>query len=141
MATATHTMQLEIVTPMGQKLKDTVTELTAPGVMGELGILPGHIAIMTVLDIGKMSFTPAAGGAPKVLAVNGGFLEVAADKLIVLTETAEFATEIDVARAQTAKERAEKALATLESGSASFEQTERARKRAEVRLVVAGAGH
>ena len=133
---ASENLQLVVVTPMGTKLEETVTEVTATGDLGEMGILPAHIPILTVLDIGRMRFLDAAGKA-RSLALNGGFLEVEDDKVIVLTQTAEFASEIDVDRARAAKERAEAALADLEFGQAKFLQKARSLRRAEVRLAVA----
>ena len=131
-------MNLEIVTPAGSKLTESVEELTAPGALGELGVLPGHIPVLTVLDVGRMSYAPSGGGDRRLLAVNGGFLEVEGNKLIVITETAEFAEEIDVERARKALERAETDLARLAQGSAEMAARLRARRRAQVRLEVAG---
>ncbi len=129
-------MQLEIVTPSGHKLSDKVHEITAPGVLGEMGILPGHIPVLTVLDIGRLSYKNDAN-EQKILAVNGGFLEVDKDTLIVITETAEFANEIDVERAKASLDRADKALASMEAGSEDFARKLRSRKRAENRIAVA----
>mgnify|MGYP000276839122 CR=1 FL=1 len=130
-------MNFEIVTPEGQKLTETVQELTVPGIVGELGVLPGHIPILTVLDIGKLSFVQSSGGK-RDMAVNGGFLEVDGDRLILITETAEFADEIDTDRARKALETAEKALQGLEVGDSAFESMLKKKRRAEVRLAVAG---
>ncbi len=130
-------MQLEIVTPQGHALTDEVHEITAPGVLGEMGILPGHIPVLTVLDIGALSYKNAAGEG-KTVAVNGGFLEVEKDSLIVITETAEFPADIDVERTKAALARADKALATMESGSAEYSRKLRSKRRAESRIAIAG---
>ncbi len=132
-------LSLEIVTPVGQKLRQPAADVTAPGVLGELGILPGHIPILTALDIGRLTFK-LPGTGQQVLVVNGGFMEVEHDKVVVITETAELASDIDADRARHALDRAERELAKLESGTAAFEQTLRAKKRAEVRLSVATQG-
>ena len=86
---------MEIVTPAGSKHTEDVSELTAPGVLGELGVLPGHIPVLTVLDVGHLSFV-TEGGDTRRLTVNGGFLEVSESQVVVLTESAEFSDEIDV---------------------------------------------
>lgn len=130
-------MHLEIVTPAGSKLKEEVDDLTAPGVLGEMDVLPGHIPVLTVLDIGQLTYI-TQDKTKRTLAVNGGYLEVNGDDLIVITETAEFKEEIDAARAQVAADSARKALESLESGSADFKAKLRSLKRAENRLTVAG---
>jgi F-type H+-transporting ATPase subunit epsilon len=130
-------MHLEVVTAAGGKVSTEVVDMVAPGVVGELGILPGHIPVLTVLDIGQLAYQPAGSNDQKRLAISGGFLEVDNDRLIVITETAEFAEEIDVERAEVARQRAEDELKNLESGTAQFDRRARALKRAEVRLAVA----
>jgi len=129
-------MKLEIVTPEGQKLEQDVSEVTAPGIVGELGILPGHIPILTVLDIGKLTIVPTSGPA-QTMAINGGFLEVEGDRLILITETAEFANEIDVERAKAALAAAEQSLHDLEAGDSAFATALKKKRRAEVRLAIA----
>ena len=101
-------MQLQIVTPQGSKVETEISEITAPGVVGDLGVLPGHRPLLTALGIGVLTFK--AGGSDANLAVNGGYLEVADDHVVVITETAETPDEIDVERAQKALADAEKAL-------------------------------
>ena len=80
-------MQLQIVTPQGSKVEAEISEITAPGVGGDLGVLPGHRPLLTALGIGVLTFK--SGGAEANLAVNGGYLEVADDHVVVITETAE----------------------------------------------------
>jgi len=130
-------LHLEIVTPEGSKVSTDVTDVVAPGVVGELGILSGHIPVLTVLDIGKLTYAPLDSNDEKCMAVAGGFLEVDNNRLIVITETAEHAEDIDVERAEAARQSAEEELKDLESGSAQFDRRARALKRAEVRLAVA----
>ena len=105
-------MQLQIVTPKGSKVEAEITEVTAPGVVGDLGILPGHRPLLTALGIGVLSYK--ADGADANLAVNGGYLEVADDHVVVITETAETPDEIDVTRAETALDTARKELEGLD---------------------------
>ncbi len=132
-----HILNLEIVTPIGSKYAGKVTEVTAPGSLGEMGVLPGHIPILTVLEIGALSYTDVNEDSPRKLAIGGGYLEVNADKLIVLTETAEFSDEIDIERATEAKARAEDALNEDEVGSATYAKRLRSLQRAKTRLTVA----
>ncbi|MNW26050.1 ATP synthase epsilon chain [compost metagenome] len=99
------TFLLEIVTPDRQVYSEQVNGLSVRGVEGELGILPGHIPMVTPLQIAPMRIK--TGGNTEVIAVNGGFVEVRKEKVIVLAESAERAGDIDVERARAARERAE----------------------------------
>src|ERR1700719_1045135 len=102
------TFKLEIVTPE-KKVVDTVAEeMQIPGKNGYLGILPGHAPLITELAVGEISYRKS--GQPYYLAVGWGFAEVLPDKVTILAETAERPQEIDVARAQQARQRAEEAL-------------------------------
>jgi F-type H+-transporting ATPase subunit epsilon len=104
-------IQLIVVTPERQLLRESVVEVTVPGLDGQLGILPGHAPLMTELGIGELSYRTSTSSQPVVLAVISGFAEVLADRVTILAETAERAEEIDLARAEEAKARAEKRLA------------------------------
>jgi F-type H+-transporting ATPase subunit epsilon len=116
-------------------LDEDVDEVTAPGELGEFGVLPNHIAFLTTLVPGELSYKQ--GSSKKTLAVSGGYAEVLDDVMTVLAPAAEFADEIDSARAQRAKERAEKLMAELNRGEKDWEMAEAALKRALVRLQVA----
>src|SRR3974390_1479372 len=105
-------IQLIVVTPERQLLRETVVEVEIPGKEGQLGILPGHAPLMTELGIGALSYKMSASSQPVTLAVIQGFAEVLPDRVTVLAETAERAEEIDLARAEAAKARAEKRLAS-----------------------------
>lgn len=130
-------MDLEIVTPEGLKLRESVKELTAPGALGELGILPGHVAVLTTLEPGALSFQPVKGGGARFLAVADGYLQVLSDRLLVITEAAELKEDIDVGRAKKALDDANKQLEASTLGEANFKLQEKRRKRAEARLAVA----
>jgi F-type H+-transporting ATPase subunit epsilon len=104
------TFQLEIVTPEKIVAKDVAEELQLPGKSGYLGILPGHAPLITELAAGQLTYRGA--GEIHHLAVAWGFAEVLPDKVTVLAETAERAEDIDADRAERAKERAEKRLAS-----------------------------
>jgi F-type H+-transporting ATPase subunit epsilon len=102
------TTRLEIVTAERVVFSDEVDEVVAPGVEGQLGILPHHAPLMTMLQPGELWVKK--GGEEFSLAISGGFLEVRPDRVIVLADAAERAEEIDIARAEAAKRRAEERL-------------------------------
>jgi F-type H+-transporting ATPase subunit epsilon len=116
-------------------IDEDVDEVTAPGELGEFGVLPNHIAFLTTLVPGELTYTQ--GSSKKTLAVGGGYAEVLDNVMTVLAPAAEFADEIDSARAQRAKERAEKFIAELNREEKDWEMAETALKRALVRLQVA----
>src|SRR5437588_7968872 len=102
------TIQLEIVTPDRLVVNDTAEEIQIPGKSGYLGILPGHAPLITELAVGEIAYR--AGGQLKRLAVAWGFAEILPNKVTILAETAERAEEIDVQRAQSARQQAEEDL-------------------------------
>ena len=106
-----ESIQLIVVTPERQLLRESALEVGVPGLDGQLGILPGHAPLMTELGIGELAYRTSTSSQPIVLAVISGFAEVLPDRVTVLAETAERAEEIDLARAEEAKARAEKRLA------------------------------
>ena len=128
------TLQLEIVTPERLVEKDTVSEVQIPGKDGYLGILPGHAPLITELGVGEIKYR--GDGMEYRLAVAWGFAEVLSNKVTILAETAERASEIDVNRAREAKRRAEASLQTADEES----ETDKALNelaRAETRIAVA----
>jgi F-type H+-transporting ATPase subunit epsilon len=126
---------LEIVTPERKVLSKEVDEVTLPGAEGELGILPGHTELLTLLRPGRLVFK--AGNETGVYALAGGFAEVGHTKVVILGDAAEAAKEIDVTRAKTAKERAEKALSELEMSDENWAGANAALERAVVRIDIA----
>ena len=125
-------IQLEIVTPERMVVNDTASEVYIPGKTGCLGILPGHAPLITELAVGEISYR--SGNQTKRLAVAWGFAEVLQAKVTILAETAERADEIDVARAQAARQRAEEEL--RKAGSAGNAEAQAALARANARLEV-----
>jgi F-type H+-transporting ATPase subunit epsilon len=103
------TTKLDIVTAERVVFSDEVDEVVAPGVEGQLGILPHHAPLMTTLLPGELLVKK--GGEEISLAVSGGFIEVRPDRIIILADAAEREEEIDIARAEEAKRRAEARLA------------------------------
>jgi len=129
-------LTLEMVTPYKKVLSEEVDEITAPGFVGELGLLPGHTPLLTTLRVGELSYKK--GSEQFHIAVNWGYLEVADDTVTVLVDTAEKADEIDLARAQAALGRAEDALKNLSEEDKQFKVMEAALARALIRIQVAG---
>ena len=99
---------LEIVTPERLAYSDTVDSVQLPGSEGELGVLPHHAPLLTTLGFGELRIR--RGGEEEFFAIAGGFLQVRPDKVVVMAETADMASEIDLERAQEARREAEKAL-------------------------------
>lgn len=102
-------IKLDIVTAERAVYSEEVDMVIAPGVEGELGILPHHAPLMTTLQPGELRVRK--GGEEVSLAISGGFLEVRPDRIVVLADAAERAEEIDAARAEEAKRRAQEKLA------------------------------
>jgi F-type H+-transporting ATPase subunit epsilon len=114
-----------------------VTEVTIPGEMGDLGVLPGHRALLTSIGIGSLSWKPLQGEAGW-LAINGGYAEVAGDEVVVITETAERPAEIDVQRAEAALARVGAELRSVDATrTEEVARLQLALRRAENRLAVA----
>jgi F-type H+-transporting ATPase subunit epsilon len=102
------TFKLEIVTAERMVFSDEVSALIAWGVEGQLGILPHHAPLMTMLQPGDLMIRKDK--EEEYLAISGGFLEVRPDKVIILADTCERVDEIDIARAEEAKKRAQETL-------------------------------
>ena len=103
-------LHVEIVT--GERVvytEDDVDMVVAPGIDGVLGILPRHAPLITILSSGELRIKK--GGGEQSIVVFGGFMEVTPDRVIVLADTAEQVEEIDLARAEEARRRAETAIA------------------------------
>ena len=104
-------LQLEIVTPEKLAYEGEVDSVVLPGSEGELGVLPHHAPLVSTLGAGELRLRK--GGQEESFAIVGGFLQVLPDKVVVMAETADIASEIDVEKAQEARRKAEQ---TLESG-------------------------
>ena len=107
------TLQLEIVTPDKVVVSQTVDYVGVPGIEGEFGVLPHHIALLSALAIGDLYFR--VDGKTEHVFVSGGFAEVSDNKLSILAESAERGEDIDTARANAARERARLAAKTAET--------------------------
>jgi F-type H+-transporting ATPase subunit epsilon len=128
------TFQLEIVTPEKMVVRDVAEEMQIPGKDGYLGILPGHAPLISELAVGEITYRN--GATTHHLAVAWGFAEVLPDKVTILAETAERAEEVDVSRAEQAKQRAEAELPKGQSEE-DFKRIGADLKRAETRIEVA----
>jgi F-type H+-transporting ATPase subunit epsilon len=126
---------LRVVTPSRLVLDEEVDEVTAPGALGEFGVLPNHTAFLTLLEPGEMSYKQ--GVVKHYLAVSGGYAEVLDDVMTVLTPAAELAQEIDTGRARQAKDTAEKRMGELNYEDKEFNSAETALRWANARLQVA----
>ncbi len=129
------TIKLDVVTAERSVFSEDVDMVIAPGIEGQLGILPHHTPLMTTLVSGELIVKK--GGDEFCLAISGGFLEVRPDRVIVLADSAERAEEIDVSRAQEAKLRAEKLLMEGYPSGVDSAQAEASLRRSLIRLKVA----
>ena len=125
------TFQLEIVTPEKMVVRDVAEECQIPGKNGYLGVLPGHAPLLGELGIGEISYKTGERG--EFLFCSWGFVEVLPDRVIILAQTAEKASEIDINRAEQAKVRAEKRLASKDPNT-DFVRAQLAAIRAMSRL-------
>lgn len=137
-ATLPKQLQLEVVTPDHQVVHDSVSSISIPGKTGYLGILPGHAPLLSEIMAGELVYTH--GDETEVLAVSWGFAEVLPDRVIILAQTAELAEEIDVERAERAKERAEERLKRFSDPDIEMERARAALSRALARLAAARRG-
>jgi F-type H+-transporting ATPase subunit epsilon len=129
-------IELVVVTPEKQLLRQSTKEVQLPGAEGYLGILPGHAPLITELGIGELSYHDPSGKESAHLAIIRGFAEVLPDRVTVLAETAEFAADIDIARAEAAKARAEQRLASGDT-NIDWDRVTISLQRALIRIQVA----
>ena len=130
---------LEIVTPERLAFSEEVDSVQVPGVEGELGILPHHAPLVSLLGVGELRIRK--GGTEELFAVAGGFLQVRPDKVVVMAETADLASEIDLEKAQQARADAEKALAEGAREGADLGAARAALAQALLRIRVAERRH
>ena len=135
-------MELQIITAEREVFAGPVDALVAPGIAGQLVILPNHAPLMTVLQPGELMVR--AEGDESYLALSGGYLEVLGNRVTILADAAEDVDEIDEARAQEALERAQQRVASRES-DADLQRAVASLRRAQVRVRVSrrrrGAAH
>ncbi len=117
---------LEIVTPERLAYSDTVDAVNLPGVEGELGVLPHHAPLVSMLGVGELRIRK--GGTEESFAIVGGFLQVRPDRVVVMAETADMASEIDLEKAQEARRDAERTI----EGTPATEAVDLAAARAQL---------
>jgi F-type H+-transporting ATPase subunit epsilon len=133
-----ESLKLEVVTPERRVVSASAVEVQLPGLDGYLGILPGHAPLLATMGDGELSYRE--GSATHYAVVFGGYTEVLAERVIVLAESAERAEEINADSARTAKQEAEKILATPNTPEEQAGPARLAVARAELRLKVAARG-
>ena len=130
---------LEIVTPERLAYSDEVDSVQVPGSEGELGILPNHAPLVSMLGIGELRIRK--GGTEELFAIAGGFVQVRPDKVVVMAETADMASEIDLERAQEARREAERSIETGYHEPADLAAARAALQQALLRIRVAERRH
>ena len=126
-------LSLEVVTPFRTVLNEDVDSVTLPGIEGELGILPEHVPLLTILDTGVMSYVNGSGYT-QAIAVHWGYAQVDGNNVRVLAELAETADEIDLPRAQEAEIKAKELLQSGDSPTSEWEDEESRQKIYEKKL-------
>jgi F-type H+-transporting ATPase subunit epsilon len=132
-------LQLEIVTPERLAYSDEVDSVQLPGSEGELGVLPHHAPLISTLGVGELRIRK--GGAEESFAIVGGFLQVRPDKVVVMAETADMASEIDLEKAEEARREAEHALESGYHEGADLSAARAALQQALLRIRVAERRH
>jgi F-type H+-transporting ATPase subunit epsilon len=130
-------IELEVVTPEGLLLRETVDEVVAPGEDGYFGVLPGHTPLLTTLGMGGIWYR--VGAERRDLTCFWGFCEVLPDRVSILAEIGERAEDIDAARAEQARQRAAERMKAIRE-EAGYEEARAAYVRAVTRLAVSRSG-
>jgi F-type H+-transporting ATPase subunit epsilon len=130
---------LEIVTPERLAYSDEVDSVQLPGIEGELGVLPHHTPLVSMLGVGELRIRKE--GTEEAFAIVGGFLQVRPDKVVVMAETADMASEIDLETAQEARREAERALETGFHEGADLAAARASLQQALLRIRVAERRH
>ncbi len=112
-----NTIKFEIVTPERVVLKEEISQVTVPTKEGEITVLPKHMPIVATLKTGVIELV-TKGGKAEIMSISGGFIEVLRNKVVILADTAERAEEIDLARAEEARKRAEESIKELRQDDA-----------------------
>ncbi len=133
-------IKLEVVTPEKSVVSEEVKTVIAPGSLGEFGVLIGHTPFLSTLKVGSLRYMDA-NNTEKYIFISGGFAEALPDKVTVLAESAERRRDIDIQRAKTSLERAQKRLAEVsKKEDLDFMRAKAALERALHRLKLSGTG-
>ena len=130
---------LEIVTPERLAYSDEVDSVVLPGSEGEMGVLPHHAPLVSTLGVGELRIRK--GGSEESFAIVGGFVQVRPDRVVVMAETADMASEIDLEKAQEARREAERALESGYHEAADMAAARAALQQALLRIRVAERRH
>ena len=130
---------LEIVTPERLAYSDEVDAVVLPGSEGEMGVLPHHAPLVSTLGVGELRIRK--GGAEESFAIVGGFVQVRPDRVVVMAETADLASEIDLEKAQEARREAERALESGYHEGADLARARASLQQALLRIRVAERRH
>jgi F-type H+-transporting ATPase subunit epsilon len=133
------TILLEIVTPERLAYSDEVDAVVLPGSEGEMGVLPHHAPLVSTLGVGELRIRK--GGAEESFAIVGGFVQVRPDRVVVMAEPADMASEIDLERAQEARREAERTLETGYHDGVDLSAARAALQQALLRIRVAERRH
>jgi len=133
------TILLEIVTPERLAYSDEVDSVVLPGSEGEMGVLPHHAPLVSTLGVGELRIRK--GGIEESFAIVGGFVQVRPDRVVVMAETADMASEIDLEKAQEARREAERTLETGYHEGADLSAARAALQQALLRIRVAERRH
>jgi F-type H+-transporting ATPase subunit epsilon len=134
-----ETLHLEVVTPERRVVQEEVAELTAPGALGEFGVLSGHEPFVTEIEPGVLTYRSKESGETSRLAMSAGFAEIVEDKVTFLVDACEPAGEVDRARAEEARDRCLQKLKELPVDHADIPAARAALKRAEARMGASAA--
>jgi F-type H+-transporting ATPase subunit epsilon len=129
------TLELEVATPERMLVHERVSSVEIPGENGMLGILPEHAPLLSLLGVGQLTYT--GGEGKRSMVISGGWLQVLNNHVRVLTDRAEMANEIDVARAESAFKRAQERLALPATAGVDVARALNAMRRAEARMAAA----
>ncbi len=130
-----ETFTLEVITPTRLVVRETVNDAQIPVRGGYIGVLPGHTPLLAELGSGELAYR--TGNRTHSCTTMGGFVEVLGDRVLVLADRAERTEELDVPRAQAARDRAQKRLASPSDPKVDWKRAQDALDRAQVRLQVA----
>ena len=132
---ADNLFHIEIITPEKVLISDDIDSFEAPGVAGEFQILADHTPFLTALTVGPITFSKS--GKKTFISISGGFCEVQPNKTVILAQTAEISSDIDTARAQAARDRAQQRIETPHDKSIDIDRAQASLARAINRLNVA----
>lgn len=130
------TLKVEVITPSKTAYKGEVYSITVPGSKGNFQVLYNHAPLLSSLEVGKVKIVENENSEPQIFAVSGGTVEILNNKVLVLAESFEAKSEIDVERAKESKERAEKRLSS-KNREVDLARAEASLKRAINRLKIA----